>query len=386
MRNIFNKFEKEEWRAAALLTGTTIGAGIFGLPYVIAQIGFLPGLFYLLFLGGAVLIINLVYGEIILRTPGDHQLGGYFRLYLDKGQKRLQGLSTLSFFISVYGAMLAYIIEVGEFLALIFGAGSPFAWSVFFFAMGSAALFSGLRPISLLELLIVFLLIVLIIAFFGVGFHKISWSYFLKTNLSRLLLPYGVILFAINGSAVIPEMEEILRKRPAALKRAIVAGTLIPILLYLFFVLFVVGVCGGGTSQDAISCLTSLLPEWIVKLAAGLGVLAMASSFLSLSYVLKECWFRDFKFSRPKAFIFSVLPSFLLFFLGARSFISVLEFSGAVSVGLSSILILSMHKQAKEKGKRAPLYSMEIPKPLVVMLYGLFALGLIFPFLIRLKA
>jgi len=384
MRNFLNKLKQDEWQATSLLMGTTIGAGIFGLPYVIAQIGFIPGIFYLLFLGGAVLIINLIYGEIILRTPGDHQLGGYFRLYLDKKQKRLQGLSTLSFFISVYGAMLAYIIGIGEFLALVFGVGNPFVWSIFFFIIGAVALYSGLRSVAFLQLLIVFLLVGLIAIFFLVGFQKISWAYFLETNFSRLLLPYGVILFAINGSAVIPEMEEILRKRPKSLKKAIIVGTLVPVLVYLFFTLFVVGVCGAGTSQDAVSCIGLLLPKWIIQLTAGLGVLAMASSFLSLSYVLKECWFRDFKLSRLKAFICSIFPSFALFFLGARNFISVLEFSGAISVGLSSILILTMHSRAKEKGKRIPAYSMALPRLLMIGLYGLFALGMVFPFLIRL--
>ena len=384
MRNFLNKFKQKEWQATSLLMGTTIGAGIFGLPYVIAQIGFIPGIFYLLFLGGAVLIINLIYGEIILRTPGDHQLGGYFRLYLDEKQKRLQGLSTLSFFISVYGAMLAYIIGIGEFLTIIFGIGNPVIWSCLFFILGAAALYLGLRSIAFLELLIVFLLIGLVVVFFGVGFHKISWSYFLETNFSRFFLPYGVILFAINGSAVIPEMEEILRKRPQSLKKAIIVGTLIPIFVYLLFALFVVGICGNRTSQDSVSCLSLALPKWIIQLTAGFGILAMASSFLSLSYVLKECWFRDFKFSRPKAFIFSILPSFALFFLGARNFISVLEFSGAISFGLSAILILTMHNRAKEKGKRTPAYSMAFPRLLMIGLYGLFALGMVFPFLIRL--
>jgi len=384
MRNFLNKFKQEEWQATSLLMGTTIGAGIFGLPYVIAQVGFIPGIFYLLFLGAAVLIVNLIYGEIILRTPGDHQLGGYFRLYLDKKQKRLQGLSSLSFFISVYGAMLAYIIGVGEFLTIIFGIGNPVVWSIFFFVLGAASLYLGLRSVAFLELLIVFLLIGIVAVFFGVGFDKISWSYFTETNFSRFFLPYGVILFAINGNAIIPEMEEILRKRPQSLKKAIILGTLIPVLVYLLFALFVVGICGSGTSQDSVSCLSLVLPKWIVQLTVGFGILAMASSFLSLSYVLKECWFRDFKFSRPKAFIFSILPSFALFFLGARNFISVLEFSGAISFGLSAILILTMHNGAKEKGKRTPAYSMALPRLLIIGLYGLFALGMVFPFLIRL--
>ena len=72
------------FRAISALVGTVIGAGIFGIPYVVAKIGFLPGIFYLLTLGTLVLFLNLLYGEVILRTPGDHQLTGYAEIYLGK--------------------------------------------------------------------------------------------------------------------------------------------------------------------------------------------------------------------------------------------------------------------------------------------------------------
>ena len=62
---------KEFLRATAVLVGTTIGAGMFGIPYVVSKIGFLPGLAYILVLGALTLFLNLIYGEVILRTPGD---------------------------------------------------------------------------------------------------------------------------------------------------------------------------------------------------------------------------------------------------------------------------------------------------------------------------
>ncbi len=95
------------FRAMATLVGTVIGAGIFGIPYVIAKIGFLPGIFYLLILSALVLILNLIYGEIILRTHGDHQLTGYGEIYLGK---RGKFLATLAIFTAAYGALLAYLI------------------------------------------------------------------------------------------------------------------------------------------------------------------------------------------------------------------------------------------------------------------------------------
>ncbi len=117
-------------RAIAVLVGTTIGAGIFALPHVIAQAGLAIGLTYLLGLGILNLLLNIIYGEVILCTTGDHQLTGYAQIYLGKKGK---ALATAAMFFSLYGALLAYLIKIGQFLALIFGLPSPLLFSVLFF-------------------------------------------------------------------------------------------------------------------------------------------------------------------------------------------------------------------------------------------------------------
>ena len=92
--------DKNFFRAIALLCGTVIGAGVLGIPYVIAQTGFFVGLLTILFLGLAILMLNLFVGEIVLRTPGNHQLPGYAEKYLGKWGKRLVVFSML---FGIYG-------------------------------------------------------------------------------------------------------------------------------------------------------------------------------------------------------------------------------------------------------------------------------------------
>ena len=53
--------------ATSLLIGTTIGAGFLGIPYVFAKAGFLVGTLHLFLVGGIMLFINLLLGEISLR-------------------------------------------------------------------------------------------------------------------------------------------------------------------------------------------------------------------------------------------------------------------------------------------------------------------------------
>jgi len=47
------------FRSCCILCGTVIGAGVLGIPYVIAQAGFLTGLLLIFILGIATLFINL---------------------------------------------------------------------------------------------------------------------------------------------------------------------------------------------------------------------------------------------------------------------------------------------------------------------------------------
>ena len=63
-------------KAIAMLCGTVIGAGVLGIPFVVAKAGFFVGILSIILLGLAVLALNLFVGEIVLRTPGNHQLPG----------------------------------------------------------------------------------------------------------------------------------------------------------------------------------------------------------------------------------------------------------------------------------------------------------------------
>lgn len=69
-------------QAVFMITGLTIGAGVFGLPYAIAQLGLVPGLFLLLFLGLIMLGVNLMVGEIAIASGDELQLPGLAGKYL----------------------------------------------------------------------------------------------------------------------------------------------------------------------------------------------------------------------------------------------------------------------------------------------------------------
>ena len=79
--------KKRFFSAVSILVGTCIGAGVLGIPYVAAQVGFFVALAYIMLIGLLVFTINLYFGEVILRTKGDHQIAGYAGKYLGRKGK-----------------------------------------------------------------------------------------------------------------------------------------------------------------------------------------------------------------------------------------------------------------------------------------------------------
>ncbi len=368
------------YKSVSILVGTVVGAGVFGLPYVVAKIGFIPGMVYLIILAAAVLIVTLGYGEVVLRTKGNYQMSGYVGRYLgNKGKFFI----TLSLILGIYGGLLAYTIGVGNFLFAIlhpFLGGTPLIYSLIFWLVASSAVFYGLDIIAPLELFMVGLLVFVIFFIFGISLPEIRLSNLTYISFHYLFLPFGVMLFALGGASAIPAMKEVLEKgkQLSSLKKAIILGMVIPVIIYLVFSFAVVGVNGPATSEQVVSGLSPVLGRKIVYLAGILGILTMATSFLALSYVLKGVYQRDYHLSPFIASFLTCSLPLIIFLLGLRSFVQVLGISGAILSGFQGILLLMTYQRAKQLGNRRPEYELKLPHFFLYLLYFIFSLGIIY--------
>jgi len=371
---------KNFFKATAVLIGTVVGVGIFGMPYVIAKAGFLLGLLFLFLLGGIVLLIHLIYGEIILRTPGKHRFVGYAEKYLGKWGKRITTFTSIFIF---YGALLAYMIVGGKFLQTIFN-GSDFFWSLVFFIIGSLAIFFGLRVIASLEVLMTLFLLGVIIVIFIKGWPEVNLNNLSGLDWKYFFLPYGVILWAASGCTAIPEMKEIIKNNLSVFKKAIILGTVLPIVLFIFFVFTIVGVTGQQTSQEAIQGLALALENNIILLGAVFGLLAVATSFFVLGLGLKKIFWYDYGINKHLAWVLACSVPLILYLVHLRDFIAVIGFLGATLAGLEGIVLILIYQKAKKIGQRQPEYSLKIPSFVYYGLIIIFSLGIIYQIIYQL--
>lgn len=348
--------KKEFYQATAMLLGTIVGAGILGIPYVIAKAGFLTGILLLLLIGGLFVMLNLFMGEIALRTKGNHQLTGYAEKYLGKWGKYAMTLAMIG---GLYGALVAYFIGEGQSLAELFGFGSPILWSWAFYIIFAYLIYLGIKAVAKSELI---MLTVKLIAFFAVFAiivfsGKLDLSKLAEFDITKIFIPYGVIVFSYIGAVAIPEMKEILIHDRKLMKKAILIGAIGPLILYAIFAFAVIGVTGTATTEVANVGLSVLgtIPVILINLFA---ILAMGTSFLTIALAIKEMYKYDYKLSEKTSWALTITVPIILILLGVQSFAKTVGTTGAIAGGLEGILIVLMFWQAKKKGDRKPEYSL----------------------------
>jgi len=166
--------------------------------------------------------------------------------------------------------------------------------------------------------------------------------------------PYGVMLFALGGAAIVPEIVEISRKKESSAIRAAMFGTIIAGLIVGAFGALVVGVCGPGTTEDAIAGLTPFFGRSIVVLGSVFGLLAVATQFVILGSNVRDQFVYDYKIPRPVAWMVAVGAPLGVYLAGARDFVGIIGFLGATMGAAVAFSIVFMARRLMLKKKEFP--------------------------------
>jgi len=336
-------------KAWATFTGTIIGVGIFGLPYVAMKAGFFVILFYFIAIIFLAIIIHSLLGEVARDTHKIARVPGYAEEYLGKKAKTFAFIFSS---LSLIGALLAYLILGSEFLYLFFknllGGPSIFYFLIFFLA-GAFFIYRGIEIISRFELMMLFVFVVLLLFFFYRAFPFIKLENFIIFDPRFITFPYGVVLFALWGIALIPEIKEMVDRDRKKLRSVIVLGILSAALCYLIFVIAILGACGKNTTENAISGFASVLGDRVIMIGYLFGLITTFTSFITLGLTLKKIFWYDFKIPEKISWILTCFIPLVLYFIGVKNFIEVIGLTGAIALGLESILVILIYRSFIQK-------------------------------------
>lgn len=331
-------------QAVCILSGMIIGVGMFGIPFSFVKAGFLLGTLELVVLTGCVLLFHLLYADIVLRTHESHRLPGYVHFYLGRRCARLAWYSAI---FGIFGTLLAYIILGGAFLNSIFGYFSVslggVSGALLFGAAGSVVALIPFRKEMMINSVITIFLILMVLVFIVVLIPRVEWSNFSGFHLSQSFFPYGILLFALSGGIVIPDVIAFLGKKRDLVRRVIVVGSLLPALFYFLFAYVVVGVSGNGTSHDAVSGVAGIAGTHLMLLGSVVGLLTVFTSYIVLSASAQSLLRLDLSLRAPAPWwVVSLFPLGLLF-LGLQDFFSIVGAVGAFAIGIDFLFVMFLY-------------------------------------------
>ncbi len=356
----------------SILAGTIIGAGLFSLPYITTVVGLPIMLGYLLFLGVISLLVHYFLAEICLKTPDYLRLPGFAKHHLGVKAQKIAYFSGVT---GLLGAVLAYLILGGEFLTALLQptlGGENLYYTTAYFLISATFIYFGIKAISKVEFwgIIIFVLVLLVTFFRGFGEITLENLLFVRAGEFDFFLPYGAILFALGGLALIPEIEETLSKGKERnlIFKIVPIGLIFSIIVSLFFIFVVLGISGENTTREALVGLENSLGNGVTSLMLLFGLLVIFTSIITIGLTVKKILWYDLKLPEKASWAIACFVPFILFLVGVNDFIVVIGVVGATMIAIDAVLILMMYE--KIKGKRVKVFTY----PLIFV----FLLGIIY--------
>lgn len=362
--------------AVATIIGTAVGAGMFGIPYVFSQVGAAIGTAYIVILGTITTITLIAYAAVVHKERTIYQLPGYAKKRLGIGW---QIITIGSVFFGMYAALIAYTIEIGNFLhALLAGTvgGSKMFYGVLFWVIASGIVALGLSAVMRMESVLVIVLFIAIALLVVLSAGDVSTANLLTVDWAFIGTPYGVILFAFGALSAVPEVYRYLKRHKMTRKinSSILYAMIIVGLIFLVFSYTVLGVTGADTTESALLGLGAVVGQHILWLGALLGILTMGSSFLMTAMAMTAMYDHDFKLSLRMALLLTLLPPLLFFLFQIGSFISIISIAGALTGGFQGIVVWLLYKKVVV----GTPYALRIPELIIWLFYAIFIGGIVY--------
>jgi hypothetical protein len=357
------------WKSSLIITAATIGSGVFALPYVVAQAGWLLTLGYFIALGAVVVTTHMVYLKTLAAEGEKERLLGLARKYF--------GASGFWFgFVGiVVGLLLSFVIFLilgTQFIQLLFPT-LPYSTALFIFwlLLAIPALVGNRRAVSL-ELASIVSVAAIIIFIFASSNPTSAFASISTISLQNLFLPFGIVLFMLAGwtgvepfyesvkskkrhSDVVPApcSAEALRKGEEAGVHAsqkvgsiamLALGTLFAIALYWMFASGIL----SSTPRIAADTVSGLAgwPIWKKDLVAIFGLFAVWTVAMPISHEIRNALEKDLRWNPIVARLIIIGLPLATVLLGFNNFLAVVGLTGGLFIGMQYLLIIAVGRRA----------------------------------------
>ena len=336
-----------------LTAGTAIGAGMFSLPVASSGMWFVLSLFCLLFLWYISYLSAIYLLEINLRFSPGASFDTLVKNILGKEWNTITGLSIaflhyilLYAFFSAFGSILSSTFGTIDWpngaLGLLFGG-----------VLAIAVWWSTTLVGRISTILVVGMVATFIISIYGYSLQIEAAKLFDTVGKDTDYIPYiwaalPYYMTSFGFCSIVPSLYKYYGKRPTTIKKSMLLGSLIALVVYCLFVFVVFGNISreafidinkaGGNMGVLVDALTQSGDQGIVNTSFTLfSNFAIITSFLGvglslLDYIADLFSFPDTAKGRFYSACITFLPSGILSFFFPNGFIAAIGYAGLVLI------------------------------------------------------
>lgn len=281
----------------SIVTGTSIGAGMLGLPVETAKAGFFPSV-CLFFLTWFITIASgILFAEVILFNPPRSNYISLSRSILGKNlTSAVFGLYILLF----YSLIAAYTKGIGVILSNNLRiVGSSWDGSFLFIIVFMPLMYFGTNIIGRINGFLTFVLLISFFMLISVGNQNLSFDLLKNQDWSQSIFSLPLIISSFGFHGTLPSLADYLERDKKKIHLAIIMGSTITLIIYLSWELFILGsiplngeislVSAWENDQTAISPLSMISGSSIIwNLAHIFSLAAIITSFFGVSIGLVD--------------------------------------------------------------------------------------------------
>ncbi|NNM43235.1 MAG: amino acid permease [Chlamydiae bacterium] len=370
-----------------LIAGTTVGAGMLGIPLVTGEAGFAPAMLITVLAWAFMLCTGLLLLEVSLWMPEGSNILSMSKRFLGSKGKWFAG----SMFVFLYYCLMVAYFAAGApllmgFLEEITGIAIQGTASYFLFGAFFAVIVAhGVKSIDRVNIILVVSMVIAYFLLLGAGSKEVSFSKLQPSHFSKMFISVPILFSAFGFHNVIPPLCTYLKKDRKSLQLAIVFGTTLPLLVYILWQWLVIGSVPsemikqtleqGGTAAQALEHIVG--NPWVSKLAKFFAFFAIITSLLGVAFsmvdFLQDAW-KDTVIRSKRTFlsIVTFFPPFLFVCLDATLFDKALSLAGgfgeSILNGLLPVSLVWVGRYKKRLESESPLPG---GKTLLIFLYVL---------------
>ncbi len=351
---------------ALLVAGTSIGAGMLALPILTGLGGFGPSLVVYFLCWLFMTCTGLLMLEICLKNSPDVNLVSMAASYFGVAGKVFAWVLYLFLF---YCLSIAYVAGGGAMLRDWLGLGPIWAGGVLFVLLFGPFVYFGAKVVDRLNLFLMAGLIgsYLLFVIFGIGHVNLS---FLQTaNWGPALFALPIIFTSFSYQGVIPTLTAYMKRDASKIRIAIVLGTTITFLVYLFWEFLILGIVPlegleearrlGQTAAQPLK--NHLMSGSVLAIGQAFGFFAIATSYLGVTLGLFDFLADGLRMAKKglrRGFLAALtfLPPLMVALTRPGIFLTALTYAGGIGCALLlGLLPILMVWKARSRGEPGPV-------------------------------